>query len=66
MTSWQLKQQSLDHMLTYASDYDSLYREGLDGFIGIKLVSTIGKNPIGQTLQMMTILDISTVQDNKR
>jgi hypothetical protein len=30
-------------MLTYASDYDSLYREGLDGLIGIKLVSKTGR-----------------------
>ena len=49
MTQFQLKQQSLNLMLTYASEYDSLYRDGLDGFIGIKLVeaesSTAGEQP---------------------
>ena len=44
----------------YSHGYDSLYREGKDGFIGIKRVAD-EKSESGHQLVMMTILDLETV-----
>ena len=45
-------------MLATAKEYDSMYREPLDGFIGIKKTSS------GE-VEMLTILDMSSVFKNK-
>ena len=44
--------------MAVTQDYDSMYRDGLDGYIGIKLVQ--------ERLEMVTVIDISTVHEEKR
>ena len=43
-------------MLTLAPDYDSMYREGLDGFIGVKSVPDEYEDS-GKRLEMVTLID---------
>jgi hypothetical protein len=45
-------------MLAIAEGYDTLYREGLDGFIGIKSTP-------GERLEMITMIDMSTLWSAK-
>ena len=51
---------SLEALDSYSNGYDSMYREGKDGFIGIKRVED-EKSESGHRLVMMTILDLETV-----
>ena len=45
-------------MLSITQDYNSIYCDGLDGFIGIKLDN--------QRLEMITVIDVSSVYEDKR
>ena len=51
-------------MLQFAARYDSMYREGLDGYIGIKRVPD-ERDPSGHSLEMITILDLQAIYESK-
>lgn len=54
----------MDLMQSHAVDFDSLYREGYDGYIGIKRV-TDDQSESGLRLEMVTLIDISNVPDEQ-
>ena len=64
MSEAQQKRRSLEQMLKYAKNYDSMYREGLDGFIGVKLLP-IDRDSGKQQLEMITILDMASIYAEK-
>ena len=64
MSVAQEKIRSLKHLLEFTKDYDSMYREALDGFIGIKQVPD-DRDPTGHSLEMITVLDTQAVFKNK-
>jgi hypothetical protein len=57
------KKDSLNVLLKIAEEYDSMYREGYDGYIGIRLVLA-DEADSGKRLEMITICDISNLPED--
>ena len=57
------KRDSLNALIEVAEDYDSMYREGYDGYIGIRLVPEDDADS-GKRLEMITICDISNLPED--
>ena len=58
------KRDSINAMLKIAEDYDSMYREGYDGYIGVHVVPADDADS-GKCLEMITILDISNLLEEQ-
>ena len=52
-------------MTAKADEYDSLYREGLDGFIGVRFAPD-ELDESGKRLEFIIIVDLSVLDDKKQ
>ena len=59
-----IKRQSVEFLEKFSTECDSMYREGLDGYIGLKQVPD-EQTESGKSLQMITIVDMSLIWEEK-
>lgn len=60
-----MKQQSIEFLDFFSRGYDTLYREGLDGYIGVKLTAD-EQEESGKKLELVTIIDLTTLWETKQ